>query len=115
MSEDTERVSVHGRVFQRISLDDRIYLAPVAIDDREESRLTAQHDLISRLLGGRLFSRRIPVIEPQSILECGYGAGDWAIQCADEFEDCEVRIQLSKPRSRILIFFDGIRKLLSTY
>ena len=92
MSEDTERVSVNGRIFQKISLDEKIYFAPVAIDDREESRLTAQHDLISRLLGNRLFSRRIPVTEPQAILECGYGGGDWAVQCADEFEDCEVRV-----------------------
>ncbi|EMD64698.1 hypothetical protein COCSADRAFT_36075 [Bipolaris sorokiniana ND90Pr] len=90
MSDDTERVSVHGRIFQKISLDEKIYFAPVAIDDREESRLTAQHDLMSRLLGNRLFSNRIPVTEPQSILECGYGGGDWAVQCADEFEDCEV-------------------------
>lgn len=90
MSDDTERVSVHGRVFQRISLDEKIYFAPVAIDDREESRLTAQHDLISRLLGNRLFSHQIPVAEPRSVLECGYGGGDWAVQCADEFEDCEV-------------------------
>ncbi|EUC43111.1 hypothetical protein COCMIDRAFT_7404 [Bipolaris oryzae ATCC 44560] len=90
MSDDTERVSVHGRIFQKISLDEKIYFAPVAIDDREESRLTAQHDLMTRLLGNRLFSDRIPVTEPQSILECGYGGGDWAVQCADEFEDCEV-------------------------
>ncbi|KAI1572628.1 methyltransferase type 11 protein [Pyrenophora tritici-repentis] len=90
MSEDTERVDVHGRVFQRISLDDRIYFAPVAIDDREESRLTAQHELMCEIFGDRLFSPRIPVADPRAILECGYGGGDWAVQCAEEFEDCEV-------------------------
>jgi hypothetical protein len=91
MSEDSERVSVHGRVFQRISLDESIYFAPVAIDDREESRLTAQHRLVSRIFGDRLFSSRVPVGEPRAILECGYGDGEWAVQCAEEFEDCEVR------------------------
>jgi hypothetical protein len=91
MSEDEQQVTVHGRVFQKISIDDRIYLAPVAIDDREEGRLTDQHNIVSRLFGGRLFSPRIHVIEPRAILECGYGGGDWAVQCAEEFEDCEVR------------------------
>jgi hypothetical protein len=91
MTEDTERVCVHSRVFQRISLDEKIYFAPVAIDDREENRLTAQHDLVSRIFGERLFSPRIPVGEPRAILECGYGGGNWAVECAEEFEDCEVR------------------------
>ncbi|KAI4948130.1 hypothetical protein J4E91_006124 [Alternaria rosae] len=90
MSEDAETAIVHGRVFQRTSLDEGVYFAPVAFDDREESRLTAQHDIVSRLFGDGLFCPRIPVGEPEAILECGYGGGDWAVQCADEFEDCEV-------------------------
>ncbi|KAI4696979.1 uncharacterized protein J4E84_000103 [Alternaria hordeiaustralica] len=90
MSEDTETVSVHGREFQRTSLDEGVYYAPVAFDDREESRLTAQHEIVSRIFGDGLFSPRIPVGEPEAILECGYGGGDWAVQCADEFEDCEM-------------------------
>lgn len=94
MSDDSEKVSVHGRVFQRISLDDRIYFAPVAVDDREESRLMTQHRLVCRIFGDRLFSSRVPMEEPRAILECGYGNGDWAVQCAEEFEDCEVRTRL---------------------
>ncbi|KAF1832534.1 S-adenosyl-L-methionine-dependent methyltransferase [Decorospora gaudefroyi] len=90
MSEDEQRVTVHGRVFQKISLDDNIYFAPVAIDDREEDRLRCQDSIISDMFGGRLFSPRIPVIEPRAILDCGYGGGDFAVQCAEEFEDCEV-------------------------
>jgi hypothetical protein len=93
MSGDEQRVNVHGRVFQMISIDDRIYFAPVAIDDREEERLRDQHEMVSKIFGDRLFSPRIPVIEPQAILECGYGGGHWAVQCAEEYEDCEVRIQ----------------------
>ncbi|CAN9114820.1 hypothetical protein CC77DRAFT_1038502 [Alternaria alternata] len=90
MSDDSERVSVHGRVFQRISLDEKIYFAPVAIDDREESRLTAQHRLVARIFGDSLFSSRVSVENPSAILECGYGNGEWAVQCAEDFEDCEV-------------------------
>jgi len=91
MTEDLERVSFHGRVFQKISIDDRIYLAPVANDDQEEDRLAAQHDIVTRLFGGMLLSPRIPMTEPGKVLDCGYGGGDWAIQFAEEFEDCEVR------------------------
>ncbi|CAN9124447.1 unnamed protein product [Alternaria alternata] len=90
MSDDSERVSVHGRVFQRISLDEKIYFAPVAIDDREESRLTAQHRLVARIFGDSLFSSRVSVENPSAILECGYGNGEWAVQCAEDFEDCEM-------------------------
>lgn len=90
MNEDERRVTVNGRVFQKISLDERIYFAPVAIDDREGDRLIDQHEIISAMLGNRLWSARIPVIGPRAILECGYGAGDWAVQCAEEFSDCEV-------------------------
>ncbi|KAF1946879.1 hypothetical protein EJ02DRAFT_418224 [Clathrospora elynae] len=90
MSEDERRVIIHDRVFQQTSIDENIYLAPVAGDDREEDRLTDQHNIVCALFGGALFSPRIPIKEPSSILECGYGGGDWAVQCAEEFEDCQV-------------------------
>jgi hypothetical protein len=90
MNSDLERVTIHGRVFQRISLDEGIYFAPVANDDREEDRLTAQHDLISRLLGDSLVSNRIRLRSPSKVLDCGYGGGDWSVQFAEEYEDCEV-------------------------
>ncbi|KAJ4362955.1 hypothetical protein N0V83_010072 [Neocucurbitaria cava] len=90
MSEDTQRVSIHGRVFQKISIDDRIYLAPIANDDREEDRLTTQHAILSRLFGGTLISPGIRLRDPQKILDCGYGGGDWCVEFAEEYEDCEV-------------------------
>jgi hypothetical protein len=74
MSDDSERVSVHGRVFQRISLDEKIYFG-----------------LVARIFGDSLFSSRVSVENPSAILECGYGNGEWAVQCAEDFEDCEVR------------------------
>ena len=101
MSEDTQRVSIHGRVFQKISIDDRIYLAPIANDDREEERLTAQHDILARLFGGALFSPGIRLRDPQKVLDCGYGGGDWCVQFAEEYEDCEVRICALSSDSRM--------------
>ncbi|KAF2850477.1 S-adenosyl-L-methionine-dependent methyltransferase [Plenodomus tracheiphilus IPT5] len=90
MSADTERVDILGRTFQRISIDDSIYFAPVALDDREEERLTAQHDIFSRLLGDSMVSRKIPLADPRRVLDCGYGGGDWCVQFAEEYEDSEV-------------------------
>lgn len=95
MSEESRTVTVHDRVFQRISIDEKIYLAPVASDEVEEERLKNQHDIIFKMFGDRLFSPRIPIENPDSILECGYGGGDWAVQCAEEFEDCTVGIQFT--------------------
>ncbi|KAF1913292.1 S-adenosyl-L-methionine-dependent methyltransferase [Ampelomyces quisqualis] len=90
MSDDFERVLIQGRVFQKISVDERIYCAPVANDDIEEDRLTAQHNLFCRLLGGDLVSPVIGLGSPRKVLDCGYGGGDWCVQFAEEYEDCEV-------------------------
>lgn len=93
MSEDLQRVNILGRTFQRISIDEKIYLAPVANDDQEEDRLTAQHDMLSTVFGGALISPRIPLTtNPRRVLDCGYGGGDWCVQFAEEYEDCEVSI-----------------------
>ena len=91
MDADFQCVTVHGRVFQKISIDQGIYRVPVANDELEEDRLTAQHDLLFRLFGSALFSPHLGISNPQKVLECGYGGGDWAVQCAEEFEECEVR------------------------
>lgn len=90
MGDDFERVSIHGRIFQKISVDERIYCVPVANDDREEDRLTAQHDILCRLLGGALVSSTVRLRDPVKVLDCGYGGGDWSVQFAEEYEDCEV-------------------------
>jgi hypothetical protein len=91
MADDLERVVIHGRIFQKTSIDERIYCVPIANDDCEEDRLTAQHDILCRLLGDSLISSRVPVSDPSKVLELGYGGGDWCVQFAEEFEDCEVR------------------------
>ena len=93
MDGDFECVTIHGRLFQKVSIVNDIYCVPVANDELEEDRLTAQHDVLFRLFGTALFSPHVRIENPQKILDCGYGGGDWAVQCAEEFEDCEVRMQ----------------------
>ncbi|KAJ4313021.1 hypothetical protein N0V94_007148 [Neodidymelliopsis sp. IMI 364377] len=90
MEEDFQCVTIHGRVFQKVSVDNNIYCAPVANDEVEEDRLTAQHDVLFRLFGNALFSPHIRIRDPRKILDCGYGGGDWSVQFAEEYEDCEV-------------------------
>lgn len=89
--ENLQCVEVHGRLFQKKSINKGIYCVPVANDELEEDRLTAQHDILFRLFGNALFSPHMRIRDPKKILECGYGGGDWSVQCAEEYEDCEVR------------------------
>ncbi|KAJ4291670.1 hypothetical protein N0V90_009565 [Kalmusia sp. IMI 367209] len=58
------------------------------ITKREEDRLTAQNDILYQLCGERYFFPRIN--NPRKILDCGYGRGDWVVQVAEEYEQCEV-------------------------
>jgi len=92
MEQDFQCITILGRMFQKVSIDHRIYCVPVANDELEEDRLTAQHDALYRLFGNKLFSPHMRIKNPQRILECGYGGGDWSVQCAEEYEECEVRI-----------------------
>ncbi|KAL5407410.1 hypothetical protein PMIN03_000414 [Paraphaeosphaeria minitans] len=55
---------------------------------REEIRLEVQYDIIYRFFEERHFFPSIP--NPRSILECGYGRGQWAVQVAEDYEQCEV-------------------------
>lgn len=92
MEDDFQCVTIQGRVFQKVSVDNVIYCVPVANDELEEDRLTAQHNVLFRLFGNSLVSPHIKIDAPEKILECGYGGGDWSVQCAEEYEDCEVRL-----------------------
>lgn len=35
-----------------------------------------------------------PVSRPKMILECGFGAGDWSVDVAEQYPDAEVRIHV---------------------
>lgn len=99
MEDKLECVGIHGRIFQKISVDQRIYCVPVANDELEEDRLTAQHDVLFKLFRNALVAPYVRLKDPKKILECGYGGGDWAVQCAEEFEECEVSISHRFPAS----------------
>ncbi|KAF9734434.1 UMTA methyltransferase [Paraphaeosphaeria minitans] len=62
-----------------------------SLDEREEIRLEVQYDIIYRFFEERHFFPSIP--NPRSILECGYGRGQWAVQVAEDYEQCEVSRQ----------------------
>jgi hypothetical protein len=106
MSDDFRTTNILGRTFQKTSVDDKLYCVPVANDELEEDRLAAQHLIMFRLFGDRLFFPGIQVVDPRSILDLGYGGGDWCVQCAEEFEDCEVRLE-TEPRGHWLVHLLG--------
>lgn len=46
------------------------------------------HSVFRRVFDNRLIFP--PIRNPRKVLECGFGAGDWAIEVAERFENCEV-------------------------
>ncbi|GKZ70131.1 hypothetical protein AnigIFM60653_010370 [Aspergillus niger] len=79
-------MTVHGREFQQYSIDNEISFQPV---DRDEAkRLELQNHVFNMIFDNRLIFPRD--CEPQRVLDCGHGAGSWAIQVAEEFPECEV-------------------------
>jgi hypothetical protein len=109
MGDDLRHLNIHGRIFQKISIDNRVYCVPAASDELEEDRLAAQHSIIFRLFGDRLFFPGIQVANPRSILDLGYGGGDWCVQCAEEFEDCEVRLEIDMGIAGLQIYWRNLR------
>ncbi|KAL3488999.1 S-adenosyl-L-methionine-dependent methyltransferase [Aspergillus germanicus] len=79
-------VSVHGREYQQYSIDNQISFEPV--DEDEAERLELQHRIFSRVFDGRLIFP--PIRRLRKVLDCGYGAGSWAIDVAEQNPDCEV-------------------------
>lgn len=85
-----ETVNIHDRDFQIYSVTHRIYCVPV--DEEEEDRLEAQHDVIQRLFAGRLRDALFfpPIDYPMRVLDCGYGRGQWAVAMAEFYTDSRV-------------------------
>jgi hypothetical protein len=54
----------------------------------EETRQIRQHIILTGTFGGRLFFP--PLNNPSRILDCGYGAGTWAVAMGELYEDSEV-------------------------
>lgn len=65
--------------------------APNNLGQEEISRLELMHSVLCRVFDDRLIFP--PVGSPSRVLDCGCGAGDWAVDVARRFPDCEVRLQ----------------------
>ncbi|RKU45804.1 hypothetical protein DL546_005381 [Coniochaeta pulveracea] len=81
-----ETVLHHGREYQRYSLENGVYFAPVDEDEAYRHRL--MHHVFSLLFQNRLVFP--PVSALNRVLECGFGAGSWAIEVAEQHPECEV-------------------------
>ncbi|POR36202.1 Uncharacterized protein TPAR_03611 [Tolypocladium paradoxum] len=82
----TETVDFFGRTYQKYALTNGVYFAP--IDEDEIAHLELMHSVLSRVFDDRIIFP--PVGSPRRILDCGCGAGDWAVDAAGRFPDCEV-------------------------
>ncbi|RAK99202.1 class I SAM-dependent methyltransferase [Aspergillus ibericus CBS 121593] len=79
-------ISIHGREYQKYSIDNEISFQPV--DDDEADRLDLQHDVFNEVFDGRLIFPPIP--QPRRVLDCGHGAGSWAVEVAEQYPRCEI-------------------------
>ncbi|KAI4207878.1 MAG: hypothetical protein LQ348_000428 [Seirophora lacunosa] len=78
--------TIHGRDFQRYSIERSIHLVPV--DEQEADRLESQHQMLNIVFDDRLFFP--PVTGVRSVLDCGYGAASWAVEVAEKHPSCTV-------------------------
>lgn len=97
-----EIVTIHGRDFQKYSIDKSIHLVPVdevyenpkmsagtssPAWQEEVHRLETQNRLFNLVFDGRLIFP--PVTGPKNVLDCGYGAASWAVELAESYPDCQ--------------------------
>ncbi|KAI1142207.1 hypothetical protein F5Y05DRAFT_217879 [Hypoxylon sp. FL0543] len=83
-----ETITHHNRLYQRFSVDRKIYFVPV--DEDETIRLRIQHDVLTMVFDGR--SIFPPMGSLRRVLDCGFGTGLWAFQVAWENPRCEACI-----------------------
>ena len=62
----------------------------LTIGQGEIERLEAQHRVFNLMFDGKLIFP--PLTKVENVLDCGYGSASWAIEVAEEYPDCEVRI-----------------------
>ncbi|KAG6011608.1 hypothetical protein E4U54_007987 [Claviceps lovelessii] len=82
-----ETIEHHGRLFQKYagSTENDQVLTEAK---REIQRLALMHAVLRVAFDNRLF--QAPIAQPKRILDCGFGAGDWAIDVANQFPESEV-------------------------
>ncbi|KAJ5081781.1 hypothetical protein NUU61_010045 [Penicillium alfredii] len=81
-----DTITVHGREYQKYSIEHRIYFGPV--DEEEAQRLDDQERVFQRIFDSRLIFPPIPRL--RRVLDCGHGSGAWALGVAEQYPDCEV-------------------------
>ncbi|KAJ2898899.1 UMTA methyltransferase [Zalerion maritima] len=81
-----ETVVYHNREYQLYALVNNIYFEPV--DEDEVWRLQMLDRVFNLVFDNRLIFP--PIHRLRRILECGYGAGGWAIATAQAHPTCEV-------------------------
>ncbi|RAL16404.1 class I SAM-dependent methyltransferase [Aspergillus homomorphus CBS 101889] len=85
-------ITVHGRDYQKYSIDHNICFQPV--DDDEVERLELQHRVFNKVFNDRLIFPPLPDLEspriPRRILDCGHGTASWAIEVAEQNPRCEI-------------------------
>ncbi len=64
-------------------------LNPLPSKDEAE-RLAIMHDVFTRLFDGRLIFP--PIQRLRRVLECGFGSAHWALEVAQLYPSCEVRV-----------------------
>lgn len=81
-------------------------------EQEEIARLELMHSVLSKVFDDRLIFP--PVHAPERILDCGFGACDWAVDVAEHFPDSEVRLLLleSCRAALSLVATAGLRVLL---
>lgn len=93
-----------GRTYQKYALDRGIYFTPIDevsqddippalkwesnIHQVEVARLEAQHAVLRQVFDNRLIFPPVDTI--RTILDCGCGAGDWAVDVANQYPEAEV-------------------------
>ncbi|KAJ5974419.1 hypothetical protein N7481_011629 [Penicillium waksmanii] len=81
-----DTVTVHGREYQKYSIDHRVYFGPV--DDEEAQRLDEEQRVFQRIFDDRLIFP--PIRRPRRVLDCGHGSASWAVEVAEQYPDCQV-------------------------
>lgn len=67
-------------------------LALTNMGQGEADRLEKQNRVFNLMFDGKLIFP--PLTNPRNVLDCGYGAASWAVEVAETFPDCEVRLSL---------------------
>jgi ubiquinone/menaquinone biosynthesis C-methylase UbiE len=67
----------------------------------EIDRLEVQQRVFNLIFDDRLIFP--PLHHPRRVLDCGFGAGTWAVEVAEQFPNCQVESSSTIPRVVFLL------------